>query len=403
MYNSPIKVFSEEQKLVVGIVAEYNPFHNGHKLQIDYAKNVLKADAVVVAMSGSFTQRGEIACFDKHTRAHAALVSDADIVFEIPTIFATSSAREFASAGIQLLSSTGIVDTILFGAECDDVKLFKSSASTLINLENSGELDNEINESMSSGFSFALSRSKALERHIPADIISTPNNILGLEYCRYIAKNYLPMDIAIIKRQGNDYKETELTGDISSASAIRAHLNESNLITAVPDITKAIYNESIHINSDDISSLLHYKLLSEKDYEKYLDCSLDLADRIRNNLKDYVSFSQFCDLLKTKNMAYSRISRVLCHILLNITQQDFEKAKSKGYISYLRMLGFSKKGSEYLGGIKEKGNSPLITSPTELIDSHDIFAADIYRIVKTSKTGKAIDNEYTRKFNLTNI
>lgn len=389
--------------MVVGIVAEYNPFHNGHKLQIDYAKNTLGADAVIVAISGSFTQRGEIACFDKYTRAHAALVSGADIVLEIPAIFATASAREFASAGVQLLASTGIVDTILFGAETDDVNQFKESAAKLVDLENSGALDKEINESMASGDTYAAARSKALEKHIPKEIISSPNNILGLEYCRYIAENDLPMDISIIKRQGNDYNEIALTGEVSSASAIRAHLNETDLVVAVPDITKGIYRESAHVNSDDISEMLHYKLLSEKDYEKYLDCSSDLADRIKNNLKDYVCFSQFCDLLKTKNIAYSRISRVLCHILLNITQEDFEKAKSKGYITYLRMLGFSKKGSEYLGDIKEKCNIPLITAPTELTDSHDIFAADVYRAVVTKKIGTTLPNEFTRKFDLVNI
>lgn len=389
--------------MVVGIVAEYNPFHNGHKLQIDYAKETLGADAVAVAMSGSFTQRGEIACFDKYTRAHAALISGADIVFEIPTIFATSSAREFAAAGIQLLANSGIVDTILFGAETDDVSLFKEAASKLVELENSGELDREISSSMSSGASYATARSKALENHIPSQLISTPNNILGLEYCRYIVQNDLPLNIAIIKRQENKYDDLALTGEISSASAIRAHLNETNLIVAVPEEAKSIYADSTPINCDDISTVLHYKLITESDYEKYLDCSSDLADRIRNNVKDYTCFTQFCDLLKTKNIAYSRISRVLCHILLNITQEDFEKAKSDGYNTYLRMLGFSKKGSEYLGAIKEKGNVPLLTNPTELVDIHDIFSSDVYRTIVSGKTKISLPNEFNRKFDLVNI
>ena len=143
--------------------------------------------------------------------------------------------------------------------------------------------------------------------------------------------------------------------------------------------------------------------MSKTDYEKYLDCTSDLADRIRNNLKDYISFSQFCDLLKTKNINYSRISRVLCHILLDITQDDFEAEKNAGYIKYLRMLGFSKKGSEYLGAIKENGKKPLVTAPTEIVDRHDILAADIHRIVVTEKTKQVQDNEFTRKFNLVNI
>ena len=389
--------------MIVGIVAEYNPFHNGHKLQIEYAKNILGAEAVVVAMSGSFTQRGEIACYDKYTRSHAALVSGADIVLEIPTIFATASAREFAAAGIQLLANTGIVDTILFGAETDDISLFKASAAKLTHLEQSGELDAEINASIASGESYASARSKALEKHIPAEIISSPNNILGLEYCRYIEEQKLPLDIAIIKRQGNEYNEIALTGEISSASAIRAHLAETGLIVAVPEETKPLYKEATPVNCDDLSQMLHFMLLSEDDFDKYLDCSSDLADRISNSLKDFVSFSQFCELLKTKNINYSRISRVLCHILLDITQEDFEEVKAAGYIKYLRMLGFSKKGSEYLGLIKEKGTAPLITAPTEIVDEHDIYSSDIYRAVLTGKTGKAHDNEFTRKFNLVNI
>ena len=389
--------------MIVGIVAEYNPFHNGHKLQIDYARNTLGADAVVVAMSGPFTQRGEIACFDKYTRAHAALVSGADIILEIPAIFATASAREFAAAGVQLLASTGIVDTILFGAECADVDLFKTSASKLVELEASGQLDSEINSSMAAGESYAAARSKALEKYIPKEIISNPNNILGLEYCRYIYDNKIPMDIAVLKRQGNNYNNTEVTGELSSASAIRKHLADNGDIVAVPEKAVGIYSNSTAISCDDISEMLHYKLLTENDFEKYLDCNSDLSDRIRNNLKNFVSFSQFCDLLKTKNINHSRISRVLCHILLDITQADFEIEKAGGYIRYLRMLGFSKKGSEFLGDIKEKGNAPLITSPTEIIDKHDILASDILRAVVTQKTKKSSSNEFTRKFDLTNI
>ncbi len=203
--------------MVVGIVAEYNPFHNGHKLQLDYAKNVLKADAIVVAMSGSFTQRGEIACFDKYTRAEAALKSGADIVLEIPTIFATSSAREFASAGVALLASTGIVDTILFSGECSDKDLFISESKKLVELEDSGAINNEINALVASGISYATARAKALKTFLAEDIISSPNNILGIEYCRYIFANGLNMNIEVMKRQGNEYNDLSLSGQLSSA------------------------------------------------------------------------------------------------------------------------------------------------------------------------------------------
>ena len=389
--------------MIVGIVAEYNPFHNGHKLQIDYAKDVLGADAVVVAMSGSFTQRGEIACFDKYTRAEAALRCGADIILEIPTIFATSSAREFASAGVQLLASTGIVNTILFGAETDDAKLFKSSAKKLVELEKSGELDFEINEAMSNGISYAEARANALSKHIPSDIISNPNNILGLEYCRYIYERNLPIDIEIIKRQGNNYNDENLTGEISSATAIRAALSKGEKISSIPTDAASVYSNATYIDADDVSQMLHYKLLSINDYERYLDCGVGLADRIRNHVNEYIDFNSFCDLQKKKNINRSRVSRVLSHILLDITTEDFDKAKAIDYISYIRMLGFSKNGASLLGEMKELSTVPIITKPTEIIDKQDIFSSNIYRAILTNKTNKSYSNEYTRKFNLTNI
>ncbi len=389
--------------MVVGIVAEYNPFHNGHKLQIDYAKDVLHADAVIVAMSGSFTQRGEIACFDKYTRAHAALASGADIIFEIPTIFSTSSAREFAAAGIQLLANTQVVDTILFGAETDDETLFIENAKKLVEIETSGVLDDEIKKLLSSGETYASARAKAAANHIPAEIMSSPNNILGLEYCRYIMENDLSLTIKIIKRQFNNYYDSHITGSISSATAIRNELALDHDISSVPDKTLDIYKNATFIHCNDISDILHYKLLSETDYSKYLDCTYDLADRISNNLKDFKDFSSFCSLIKTKNVNFSRVSRVLSHILLDITKEDFEKEKKDGYIKYLRMLGFSQNGAALLGSIKEKSDFPLITAPGDIVNKCDIFSSDIHRLVATRKTGAIHPNEYNRKFNLVNI
>ena len=389
--------------MVIGIVAEYNPFHNGHKLQIEYARNVLGADQIIVAMSGSFTQRGEIACFDKYSRAKAALLCGADVVLEIPTIFATSSAREYASAGVALLNATGVVDTILFSAECDHRDLFIEESKKLVELENSGEINNEINALVSQGISYATARAKALKAFLAEDIISSPNNILGIEYCRYIQANHLDMDIAVMKRQGNEYNDLSLSGQLSSASSIRQHYKLSKSFEAVPEEVINLYNSSPFVTSDDISELLHYKLLTTESFEQYLDCNNDLSDRIKNKLPEFVSFSQFCEVLKTKNFEYSRISRVLCHILLGITENDFKEAKEAGYISYIRMLGFSKNGSVLLSKIKEASSAPLLTAPNETINKYDIISSDIYRTILTSKTGNTYPTEYTRKFDLVNI
>lgn len=389
--------------MIVGIVAEYNPFHNGHKLQIEYAKNVLGASQIIVAMSGSFTQRGEIACFDKYTRARAALECGADIVLEIPTIFSTSSAREFAAAGVQLLANTGVVDTLLFSAENNKKETFISESKKLIALEESGDFNNEINALMSSGLSYATARAKALKAFLSEDIISAPNNILGIEYCRYIFANNLKLDIEVMKRQGNEYNDLSLSGDLSSASAIRQHYKLSKDFKAVPEAAKAIYENATFIHANDISEMLHYKLLSCDSFEQYLDCNNDLSERIKNKLNDYVCYTQFCELLKTKNFEYSRISRVLCHILLGIKYDDFNKAKEMGYINYIRMLGFSKTGKKILGEIKKKSSVPLITEPSEAVEKYDIKSSDILRAIVTAKTKSSIPNEYTRKFDLINI
>ncbi|MCR5195287.1 MAG: nucleotidyltransferase family protein [Pseudobutyrivibrio sp.] len=389
--------------MVVGIVAEYNPFHNGHRLQIDYARK-LNASQIIVAMSGSFTQRGEIACFDKYTRAKAALVGGADIIFEIPTIFATASAREFAAAGVRLLYNTGVVDTILFSAESNDKDMFIASAKKLVELESSGELDEHINSLVSEGKSYAFARAAALKNYLPEEILSSPNNILGLEYCRYIFANNLNLDINIMKRQGNNYNDLSLSGQLSSASAIRQHYKIHHEYDAVSDEAKAIYEQSTFVDSNDISAMLHYKLLTTSDFSKYLDCTSDLSDRIKNNLKDYVSFGQFCELLKTKNMEYSRISRVLCHILLDITEEDFTTAKDNGYITYLRMLGFSKNGSHILSKIKENGKCTILTSPdVDIIYPSEILSSEIYNAIIIEKTGASNPNEFTRKFDLVNL
>lgn len=390
--------------MVVGIVAEYNPFHNGHKLQIEYAKSVLKADQIIVAMSGSFTQRGEIACFDKYTRAKAALLCGADIVLEIPTIFATSSAREFASAGVQLLASTGVVDTLLFSGECDNRELFISESKKLLELEQSGDFNNEVNSLMSQGISYATARAKALKTFLDEELISSPNNILGLEYCRYINEHSLSMDVAVMKRQGNKYEDLSLSGDLSSASSIRQHYKLHNEYEAIPLEAKNLYENSTFIFSDDISEILHYKLLTTDSFDEYLDCNSDLSDRIKNKLNDYTDFTSFCQLLKSKNMEYSRISRALCHILIGITDSDFKAAKEKGYCTYIRMLGFSKNGSTILSKIKEKGAAPLLTAPDNaIINKYDILSSDILRAIVTAKTGISSPTEYTRKFELVNI
>ena len=363
---------------VVGIIAEYNPFHNGHKLQLDYAKNVLKADIIVVAMSGSFTQRGTIACSNKYNRAHMALLNGADIVLEIPTIFATASAKEYASASVKLINSLGVVDTLLFGSETDDVNLIIEGAKNVIAYEGCQEYEDIIHSYVSKGLSYPAARQMALEGVIDPNLINTPNNILAFEYTKYILENNLPLKIASIKRQGNSYNCNTLSGALSSATSIREGLIKGiDVREAMPQNAHEILQNNTVIHEDDISILLHHKLLSEDDFSIYEDCSIDLSNKINKYKHSFITFSNFCSKIKSKDLSYASISRTLCHILLGITEKEFEEAKKNGYISYIRLLGFTKNGATLLGTIKEQSSLEIYTSGNNALSKYDIISSDI--------------------------
>ena len=387
---------------VIGIVAEYNPFHNGHAYQIAYAREVLKADYIIIAMSGPFTQRGDIACFDKYSRAQMALENGADIVLEIPVIFTVSSAREYASCGVRLLAATGLVDTILFGAETSDSSLFKESAEKILKISQTEAFNHYIAAEVRQGISYAKARSDYLREYIPSELMTSSNNILGLEYSLAIAEAGIDMSIECLQRKGNAYNESKLTGSFSSATAIRQAISENRPVTGLPECVRRIIKNKPFVCQEDLSLLLHYKLLNQNDFTLFLDCNREVSDRINKYKKDFSSVGQFCDVLKTKNYTYTRINRILTHILLDIMAEDFATAKSAGYVSYLRMLGFSKKGKELLPYLK-KAPLPLLTAPNDLTSHYDIKAADIYNMVVTQKTGLPQPNEYSRKFTLANI
>lgn len=388
---------------VVGIIAEYNPFHNGHKYQIDYAKNILKADYIIIAMSGNFTQRGDISCFDKYTRAKMALINGADLVFEIPTIFATSSAKEYATCGVRLLNSTGLVDTLLFGSEAGDTAAFTKAAQIIIDKSKSQEFNNFVSQKVANGLSYAKARSDFFESQISPELISNPNNILGLEYAMAIAENKLPIKIETLKREGGSYNESQLTGVFSSATAIRKALGEDGNYSGLPDNIIDIIKDNTFIKHDDLSLLLHFILDNQNDFSYYADANSDISDRINKTKGQFTSISEYCSLLKTKNYTYSRINRILTHILLGITTEAFDTAKNNDYINHLRLLGFSKNGSSLLSLIKKNASLPLFTRPNEYTSQIDLRAANIYNAVLTEKTGLSYPNEFTRKFDLVNI
>ncbi len=408
---------------IVGIIAEYNPFHNGHRYQINYAKEALGADAVIVVMSGNFVQRGEPAILDKYRRSKIAVTNGADLVIELPTIASTSSAEIFAQSGIHTLLSTGIVTDVIFGCEDESKELFFKVA-TLLNDEPK-EFKEALDKSLRSGLSFAAARADAIlevwdikdELPVLSHFLNSPNNILGIEYTRAILKANPSIGIHPLTRIGTSHDDLKFKGAYASASFIRNTLSnpgasENDVFSFVPvdelDVFHNAMEENILIFPNDVSFILHHKLLERNDLSEILDCNEEIANRIEHELDHYETFQQFCDLIKTKNINHSRLRRIMTHIYLNMKTSLLETFKEENMAPYLHVLGFSKTGGSLLKSIKNASNSPLFTSPKEvqqslnknqtIILNSDIYGADVYRSIMTNKSGSCFPTEFTRKF-----
>ena len=419
---------------VIGIIAEYNPFHNGHAYQIKRIKEELNADYVVVAMSGNYVQRGTPAIIDKYTRTKMALSCGVDLVLELPVLWATASAEAFAMAGVTLFDQMGCVDGICFGAETDDLPLLNKIAGILV--EEPVSYRNLLSTYLKKGLSFPAARSKALCEYLSSQheskgyaldaissILNEPNNILAIEYLKALNRRSSTMTPYVIKRLGAGYHEKCVlnTNDTPTASAtgIRKMLEQEDalslkeLAASMPDrtleILKDYFSPQTIVTTNDFSSILGYKLL-DANIDKLTeigDSNVMIAKRILKNRMQFVSFSQFCDLCKSKDITYTRISRILLHLILGITNNDYILGKNFDYIPYLRILGFSKEASGLLKTLKATSKVPLISKladATKLLDTpalsllkKDIFASDLYEQVGSMKSGKLPQSEYTKQ------
>ena len=406
----------------VGLITEYNPFHKGHAYHIEKAKMLTGADRVIVVMSGDFVQRGAPAVMPKHLRAESALLSGASLIIELPVCFATGSAEYFAQGSISLLNRLGCIDSICFGSECGDLHLLKEIAQILA--DEPIEYQTALKQALKEGASFPAARQEALNIYSDkySEILASPNNILGIEYLKALAKIHSKMEPFTIKRIGAGYHDMDIDGQFSSATAIRsdiyqlADVNSSSeslplthIQTQVPsschELMKKNYQTRYPVKADDFSLLLKAKLLSETagSLSHYLDMSPELANRILRLRNDYLSFEQFCDLLKTKELTRSRISRSFIHVLLGITNDWLTAMKAPA--PYARILGFRRDHADLLGILKRTSDIPLITSPARAVLADtayqmlelDIYASDLYESVITDLYGTPFHNELTKQ------
>ncbi|MCM1087695.1 MAG: nucleotidyltransferase [Muribaculaceae bacterium] len=404
----------------VGIIAEYNPFHNGHAYQIRQAKEATEADYCIVILSGNFVQRGVPAIMDKFLRTRIALLEGADIVIELPVHYSTGSAEYFASSAVALLDKLGVTDALCFGSECGDLHALSSLSHALVS--ESDAFKTRIKQEMKAGYSYPKARSDALSATAPQlteylDVLRFPNNILGLEYLKALEKRNSHIKAHTLSRVGTNYHDASLHTAYSSALAIRESIILKEDIRfikeQVPPVAYELmeqnYQKTFPILPGDISSLLLYKLIQEEEngYMDYFDIDSHFSDRVSRHLSSYTEFEDFCELLKSKNITYTKVARNLLHILLNIYQKDVETYCAEDFVYYARMLGFRKDAKELLSAIKANSSIPLLSKLSvadERIASangkkmlhSDIQASHIYGLIGSQKFRQPFQNECTK-------
>ncbi len=356
----------------VGIICEYNPFHNGHIYHLQKIKEMFPDSMIILVMSTSFTMRGELSILNKWDKTSIALTYGVDLVIELPTFYSTNSADIFASGAVKILNYLNC-DYLVFGSETNDIDLLTNLATIQLNNE---EYDSLVKNYMDKGNNYPTSMSKALGE-LCGKTINLPNDLLGLSYIKEIIKNnYNIKPISILRT--NDYHNSEIDNEISSATSIR------NAIIKKIDIKNAVPNETLEkiINyniSDNYYKLLKYKILSDMDnLNNYLDVDEGLDNLIRKNIIKANSLDELINKIKTKRYTYNRLNRMFIHILLNIKKEDVE---IRNQINYIRILGFSKIGKKFLKEIKKEINIPLITNYSDLKNNNlefELYVAFIY-------------------------
>lgn len=401
--------------ITTAIIAEFNPFHNGHKYLFDQAKQITNADYLIVVMSGDFVQRGEPAIMDKYIRSEIALQAGADLVLELPISYATASAEFFAYGGVKLLNSLGCVDYVCFGSESGDLTDIQKAAS-ILTIE-PDDFKEALTEAIKAGCSYPAARKLAMATYFSdTAFLDSPNNILALEYCKALLTLNSTIKPITIKRAGSDYHEESLSTNETfvSATALRSTITKEDF-TAFSDymptygaaLLQMHFQKRYPITLSDFDAMLQYKLMMENDFTKYVDVTTDLHDKIcklRSQYKDAVSF---ISLLKSKDLTYTRISRVLCHILLDIKKSTFNSIKEQDIQTYAYMLALNSNATALTSTIKETSKLMLISSPakaeqtltsTALIQFQlDVTASHLYESVLSTKFDTPMTLEYNRK------
>lgn len=461
-------------KKVVGIITEYNPFHAGHQYMIDQIRAEYHADVIVAAMSGDFVQRGEPAIFDKYERARDALQHGVDLVVQIPVMFSTSSAEDFAAGGVAVLRSLGFVDQLVFGSESADLAKLQQMAALELSTGSTAhaKFNAVVRDGVASGMSYPKARAEAMRLVLSGDDEEAfemmlddrsafdlqSNDVLGLEYIKAVKRQGDCFEVACIRRKlslpsAHSIRDAILQNELSCVAAKEAPAPERVTSQEVEEggMTTAELSESPlcgirgaahqgYATLDMLSDMLSYRLLQLSYLDSvapeanfvlcdYLDVSREIADALRKQVRERMSFRERIAAVKSRNYTYSRISRALLHILLDLQRKDHAALRGAYFgeaetMPYVRVLGVRKEARELLSAIATTAvTSPAryqrtldalrrqtIESPEDLLQSiraghaelmfrSDLYAADLYRLIyHPYKRDTHMENEFTRKF-----
>lgn len=409
---------------VTGIIMECNPFHEGHAYLLREARRLTGADYLVVAMSGDFVQRGEPAVFDKYIRAEQILHAGADLVLELPLYAACGSAEYFARGGIALLDRLGVVTDLCFGSESGDIGNLLLCARILADAEGREGLSFEgedlyreyLQAGLKSGMPFPAARAAALEQAFvqvrtggqeenegPLQYPTLPNDLLAVEYCRalcLLGSSIRPHAIPRISVPSATQRRQSLLQNREELFPPAGGPRSGTGSDRIPDLPRTAVTQVplFPIGPDDFSRQLMYALrMKEGELETYADVSEDLASRIRKSLMQYAGFSSFCDLVKTRNLTRTRISRCLVHILLQMKQERLDTLQSQGMALYVRPLAINRAAAPLLSAVSRKSSLPFLSrlsaAPGLLTPSalsfleEEIRAEDLYCLTLASAAG----------------
>ena len=392
---------------VLGIIAEYNPFHNGHLYHLQKAKEITNSDYTVAIISGNFTQRGSTSLIDKWSKTEMALLNGVDLVIELPVWYATSSAENFADGAIKILNSLGIVDYISFGTETPNINILNRYSDILYTEPE--EYKKLLSNELKNGLSFPKAREKAIfeylkksniDFNISSNVLASPNNILGIEYLKALKKHHSTIKPIPIARLDSDYNSTSFSDNIASATAIRNLIKNNDFKTIknlVPNYSYSILKNNIdkgHIVTDldvfEKEIIYILRRLSIEDIANLPDVSEGLEFAIKKAANSCNSVNDLLDNIKSKRYTITRLQRILLYSLLGISKENLKA--SKDVIPYLRVLGFNSNGSKLISKIHEVSpNVPIITQVKQYLDNStnivlrdmlysDIFATNVYTL-----------------------